>query len=1505
MRKLLTAILALAGASTLLVPVRDLAYADIEQAMIPTAREVTRAAKLRTAVDPQDPDTVWIGHVYDQTWTAPRNPDNSDFTATMPAGGYGPYRVGRGLNRPTKSGGTVGDNGTWDFDRFQGPFAPGGAENDSLQGWWPVARCYQSGATTFPDYRYAFFGLDYGNQVNYVINQGAPKRTFGVTGLWHRDRGNANGGGANPALSPDSIAGTNVQPVAWSPTEVGGVGSTASAWMGMRSHGDLSHVDLVSNGGTGNPFNSSLVQYQGNNGFNQIGSVHANGTDHNFPGYGSQVDQMLYRDIQLAEGDGLTISFNFSTNMSFGKNTTAGVRAGWFDKDPISNAQVGVGSTATPSSDGNFISSSVAGAAAPCDSFMVYVGAPVDDNNVEFSAPLFVGGNEITTVYDKKRRWFSEVIKLNGPGDIVGKEILSVAGENAAQNVSLDFGALYPTDLQEIKDADGNTGDGGRVRIVFRVKTNRGFDDENAGNTGSAYNSGTRGAAIVDNVVVNGWAASNGDFEAADAINNDTAVDATNAWKSTGKPPSAYFHAHSVLPGQGLAFNDPCGSLDNPNRQCNLYGKIITSGDHDEQEKDGGLFGSNTQDRQRWFVSPTINLSSTGNGVGSYNAMGIDDEVARTTADYNCLFSYYNAGHVNATTATGNFLSVGWQSYPARQINGNIKWGETRHTPSIFFYGTRGCFETTALGGGAKTQSLIRTTNAENRPDSLRLYLHRISRCYSFAALNAATCSPTVGDNVGTYFDNISVALIDGGAPPAISISIWNLINDAFPANRSDALVPAGFDTCAAQIRIGLNTAANTGSTTRPAISGDSLVVTAVGDNSRLDMVFRVLPGPGNYLTTGSKSSGVLKRPDVAGSLATAGDGTFFGEYMASTGEFGSQADHLGAGPGGTNWSQHIWNSARMDTIENNLFPTSVNGSVVGLTSGIYRGTYHESDGKFSTLGITKPICVMTIPGGATNSTNITCGGTVGEFSAYGAGSGWDGVPTTKEHTKIIPDGLLTPGSHVQYFFRKSTLASPLVFEMGPDTNLVFQGTEANTDGHRWQQFGVLPDRWKDGAWSISDRNAPAPACMLYIDWEDRRGDERFWVGVADSIGATAAARYGAHNGWHARGDQDITVEIATDPTIAVYTHGGQPGTIWDMYGVKASESSTTSSSLGPATAPGGLQTGKGDARGPTGLMLRNYYRVLLILTGDLNAGNIGPYTDKGSDDVGLLNDFASAVGGTSKPRAVWVQGRGFMEGQMTALPAAGGHPTFPPAYFGAGLVSGDYRSYAGNTADIVDLTPNAPIVTNGNRYSVLSSCVIQNDVLSTTGTFGAAMAAKYADGTTGVTPKIASIYAPSTYPSTTDHEAVTLVEGFRIQSLGTWQTLTSHGRIDYYYNVITNLFAGLNCQLAPGGPVGVGENPNNALVNFLALRSENPHRGGDAQIRFGITRKERVELKVYDVTGRLIKTLANREFAAGEHTLFWDGSNEDGQLVARGVYFYQLRTPSFVSQKKLAVLKH
>ena len=64
--------------------------------------------------------------------------------------------------------------------------------------------------------------------------------------------------------------------------------------------------------------------------------------------------------------------------------------------------------------------------------------------------------------------------------------------------------------------------------------------------------------------------------------------------------------------------------------------------------------------------------------------------------------------------------------------------------------------------------------------------------------------------------------------------------------------------------------------------------------------------------------------------------------------------------------------------------------------------------------------------------------------------------------------------------------------------------------------------------------------------------------------------------------------------------------------------------------------------------------------------------------------------------------------------------------------------------------------------------------------------------------------------------------------------------------------------------------------------------------------------MKVYDVTGRLVRTLADETFQAGEQSLIWDGTNDQGQMVARGVYFTQVKfiNSRFVDAKKVTVLK-
>ena len=174
--------------------------------------------------------------------------------------------------------------------------------------------------------------------------------------------------------------------------------------------------------------------------------------------------------------------------------------------------------------------------------------------------------------------------------------------------------------------------------------------------------------------------------------------------------------------------------------------------------------------------------------------------------------------------------------------------------------------------------------------------------------------------------------------------------------------------------------------------------------------------------------------------------------------------------------------------------------------------------------------------------------------------TGFNGTATTIEGTKIIPDGYLTPGAHVQYFFRREDAPGGVVTGLAkglmPDTSHVFpQNGEGSTDAHRWQQFGVLPDRWKSpsyrhpvlGTFGFND------ACMLAVDNNDRRGDERVLISVADSIGGTQAAKYGAHNGWHAPGTGNDAVN---DPANFVARHVGQAGTVFDLYNIKASESS-------------------------------------------------------------------------------------------------------------------------------------------------------------------------------------------------------------------------------------------------------------------------------------------------------------------------------------------------------------
>ncbi len=69
------------------------------------------------------------------------------------------------------------------------------------------------------------------------------------------------------------------------------------------------------------------------------------------------------------------------------------------------------------------------------------------------------------------------------------------------------------------------------------------------------------------------------------------------------------------------------------------------------------------------------------------------------------------------------------------------------------------------------------------------------------------------------------------------------------------------------------------------------------------------------------------------------------------------------------------------------------------------------------------------------------------------------------------------------------------------------------------------------------------------------------------------------------------------------------------------------------------------------------------------------------------------------------------------------------------------------------------------------------------------------------------------------------------------------------------------------------------------------------------------VSISIYDTTGKLIRTLSIGFQSAGFYNsrgraAYWDGRNDAGEHVSSGLYFYQLRTPSFEQTRRLVVIK-
>ncbi len=92
-------------------------------------------------------------------------------------------------------------------------------------------------------------------------------------------------------------------------------------------------------------------------------------------------------------------------------------------------------------------------------------------------------------------------------------------------------------------------------------------------------------------------------------------------------------------------------------------------------------------------------------------------------------------------------------------------------------------------------------------------------------------------------------------------------------------------------------------------------------------------------------------------------------------------------------------------------------------------------------------------------------------------------------------------------------------------------------------------------------------------------------------------------------------------------------------------------------------------------------------------------------------------------------------------------------------------------------------------------------------------------------------------------------------------------------------------------------------FVYDLRQNSPNPFNP-TTTIRFSLAEAGPVRISVFDVAGRLVRTLEDGRMDAGEHSSVWDGRDDAGAPAASGIYFYSISTEGYSARRKMVLLK-
>ena len=105
--------------------------------------------------------------------------------------------------------------------------------------------------------------------------------------------------------------------------------------------------------------------------------------------------------------------------------------------------------------------------------------------------------------------------------------------------------------------------------------------------------------------------------------------------------------------------------------------------------------------------------------------------------------------------------------------------------------------------------------------------------------------------------------------------------------------------------------------------------------------------------------------------------------------------------------------------------------------------------------------------------------------------------------------------------------------------------------------------------------------------------------------------------------------------------------------------------------------------------------------------------------------------------------------------------------------------------------------------------------------------------------------------------------------------------------------------------PTGISDEDKPLIPKSFVLSQNYPNPfNPNTTIEYSLPSRCEVSITVYNLLGKRVKTLLETSQPAGRYKTEWDGTDNNNQPVASGLYFYQIKAGDFIESKKMLLLK-